>query len=95
MPIYDTCRSCGAPISWAFTLKGKRLPMDPDPAENGNVILPIDEDGLPLPAIVFRDAEDAMDGFPGANRYLSHFVTCPNAGAHRRKPRPANFQEGA
>lgn len=35
----NTCRSCGAPILWAKTERGKMMPVDPDPSENGNVEL--------------------------------------------------------
>jgi len=47
------CRSCGAPLLWAETNKGKNNPLDPAP----------DDDGV----------------------YTSHFATCSNAPAHRRR----------
>lgn len=76
------CRSCGAPVIWTVTHKGKRMPVDADPVENGNIKLRRDGDrvvaeypGKEHPGL-FDDADEA--------RYLSHFATCPNAGDWRR-----------
>lgn len=33
------CRSCSAPIWFGLTLKGKRMPIDPTPVEDGNVVI--------------------------------------------------------
>lgn len=33
------CASCGAPITWAITPAGKRMPVDAEPTPNGNVEL--------------------------------------------------------
>lgn len=32
-----TCKSCGAEIFWAVTQKGKRMPVDTEPREDGNL----------------------------------------------------------
>jgi hypothetical protein len=32
------CRSCGAPIRWVVTEKGKRIPLDRDPQPDGNIV---------------------------------------------------------
>ena len=34
-----TCRSCGAPIVWVKTAKGKKMPLDREPNEAGNITL--------------------------------------------------------
>ena len=34
-----TCRSCGAGIRWARTLKGKAIPLDPSPVDDGNLVV--------------------------------------------------------
>lgn len=73
----DTCRSCGAPITWARTSKGKRIPLDPDPVENGNVV--VTDDGLATVLSVERLANVT------GPRFVSHFVTCPFARQHRRR----------
>jgi len=35
----DNCRSCKAKIEWAITPDGYRIPLDPDPVPDGNIIL--------------------------------------------------------
>ncbi len=74
------CRSCGAPILWAETEKGKNIPIDPTPVQDGNLVLILRKSGLP-PITMFADRLDGK----GLPRYKSHFATCPNAGSHRKK----------
>lgn len=76
------CRSCGAPIAWVITVKGRRMPLDPDPVEDGNVWI-MRVEGAQLVAGVSLNAE----GVPPLvrERYVSHFVTCPNADQHRKR----------
>lgn len=76
----DACRSCGSPIRWAMTEKGKRMPLDTEPAADGNVTL------TPMPggfdrAKVWGD----RSAMPLGPRYVSHFASCPLAGRHRRR----------
>lgn len=78
------CRSCTAPIMWALTEKGHRMPLDPEPTDEGNIVLAHREGLVPL-ATVFSNASAAREGAPNADRYTSHFVTCPHAASHRRK----------
>jgi hypothetical protein len=73
----DGCRSCTAPIVWATTGGGKRMPVDAEPVADGNVELsPVN--GNPVATVL-----DAPSLIPGALR-RSHFVTCPDAGAWRQ-----------
>jgi hypothetical protein len=73
-----TCRSCGAPVTWALTERKKWMPVDREPAAGGNVQL---EPGSPPFARVLSDVgREQADG----PLHLSHFVTCPNAGQHRK-----------
>lgn len=74
------CKSCGAPILWAKTSKGKRTPIDAEPVriavltedpETGKEII---EDGL----VVIAE---------GAVGHTSHWATCPTAEQHRRASR--------
>lgn len=74
----NTCRSCGAPIMWAATPKGRRMPMDPEPTPAGNRQL-VDRAGL-APLSLAVDATTP----PEVPRYTAHFATCPNAQAHRK-----------
>lgn len=73
------CRSCGAPVKWVLTRKGKRMPVDAEPVEGGNIMLEreTDSSGTPLAAYVPSD--------PGVLRYVSHFATCEFADRHRKR----------
>jgi len=74
-----TCGSCPAPIIWARTPAGKRMPVDAEPTPDGNVTLvpPLESYDSPL-AVVSSERD------PSSTRYTSHFATCPNADSHRR-----------
>jgi hypothetical protein len=58
------------------TVSGKNIPLDPDPVDNGNILL--HADGV---------AEYVKKGLvqPDAPKHVSHFATCPHAKQHRRK----------
>lgn len=78
----DRCRSCGAGIRWgAVAASGKNMPLDVEPHPDGNVRIARDGfllevlGGVALPAARAR----------GDELYRSHFATCPDAGAHRRR----------
>jgi hypothetical protein len=73
------CRSCGAPIRWTRTEKGRRMPIDPEPVPEGNIVLRELDEATPLALSVPPAA------FPDEPRYLSHFATCPDAAKHRRR----------
>jgi hypothetical protein len=79
----SVCRSCGAPILWATTAAGgKRIPLDPDPQPDGNLLLTYPSPGS-APLAVHVDPEQlALDD---QLRYLTHFVTCPQADQHRKR----------
>ncbi len=76
------CSTCGAPIRWAMGHNGKRIPLDAEPAPNGNVR--IAPSNLPdvgtWATYVTRESPAA----PGEVLYLSHFATCPDAKTHRK-----------
>ena len=69
----STCKSCGAPVIWKVTEGGKKIPIDPEPCEDGNLIL-FGTGAHPL----------SMMKIWTGDKYKSHFATCPNAAAHRR-----------
>jgi hypothetical protein len=71
-PVVAHCSSCGAPIEWVKTTKGRNMPLDLRSRPNGNVT--VREDGR------------AVVGATGSGNRVSHFATCPNGPAHR-KPR--------
>jgi hypothetical protein len=66
----SACRSCGAPVEWAETATGKRMPFNP-PIVTVPVLVPVIIDG--------RVVED-VDGAT-----VSHFATCPDAKDWRRR----------
>lgn len=73
------CKSCHARVIWVKTSKGKAMPIDAVPVENGNIVLEVKiETGEPIALYVDRK-------YGGAGPfYTSHFATCPNAAHHRR-----------
>lgn len=74
----DQCRSCDAPIIGALTVNGKWMPVDVEPRADGNLSL---TEAEPIPQVVVIKAGQDVDG----PRYVSHFVTCPNAARHRSR----------
>lgn len=82
----STCRRCHAPIEWAITLLGKRMPLDagePADPERANVARWIDGDG------VIRARALARGERPAAYERLAmpHFATCPSWGQLERRKR--------
>lgn len=92
------CRACRAPIWWGLTSPGQKLmPLDPTPAETGNVVISADEltqrklasllvtdpppKDQPAPVRVLRKDEERD---PDVARYLPHFATCPEAARFRK-----------
>jgi hypothetical protein len=73
-----TCKSCGAPIRWAKTVSGKSMPVDVEPAANGNVVFLDDK------TVIVSGPRARIEG--DERRYTSHFATCPQASQHRRRP---------
>lgn len=84
----DRCRSCNARILWALTTKGRRMPIDPEPVQGGNIELE-DRGRMFPPLATFPVKVDNMT----TKRYTSHFATCPNANAHRKKHVPKKLHE--
>jgi hypothetical protein len=70
------CKSCDARITWVVTTKGNSIPIDVDPAADGNIVL---RDGI----AVVLSAKAAAQA-PERTRYKAHFATCPNAAQHRK-----------
>jgi hypothetical protein len=82
----NNCRSCGAPIVWAVTeATGRRMPIDPEPTSGGNVIL--SDDNPPVALVLPAGQASLFAHGTGADRFTSHFATCPNADAHRKAAR--------
>jgi hypothetical protein len=54
------------------------MPVDIEPVSAGNIVL---RERPPLPPLALYVKPD-----PHFNRYISHFVTCPQANKWRKKP---------
>jgi len=80
----SACRSCGAEILWAHTRDGKRIPLDATPSPAGNVYLN-ETDRRFVRAVVLSGA--LLEAARSARERLrtSHFATCPQANAWRRR----------
>lgn len=76
LPGNGHCRSCSEPIAWYRTPTGKRMPLDLAPSVDGNVVV---DDGV----AVALSADALADSDPSVPRYVSHFVTCPDAKSWR------------
>lgn len=78
------CSSCRRPIEWALTEAGKRIPLDPAPVPDGNLVIERrDLDGTPHVRYLTKAGADLFTD-ANAERRVTHFATCPNAKAHRR-----------
>lgn len=71
----STCRSCGAEIVWAYTERGRRMPLSVASLERRFVITGPALDAVDDPTVSYVET------------YVSHFADCPNADKHR-KPKP-------
>jgi hypothetical protein len=78
--VTDDCRSCHRPIIWAVNGKtGKSMPVDADPADNGNIEL------LPRAGAAPEAVVHAQPPMLATGLYLSHFATCPDRDRWRKK----------
>lgn len=77
------CRSCGAPIRWVVTERGKRIPLDRDPQPDGNIV-PILVGGDWVARVLPVDTA-AEYRAQGGDLYRAHFTTCEQADAWRKK----------
>lgn len=67
------CRSCGTECFWCKTKNpGKSMPVESVKVAGGNIDV---VEGLAL----------VVENVDGSEKYVSHFVTCPGAGEHRRE----------
>lgn len=88
------CRSCHVEIFFGLTTKGKRMPIDLTPVEDGNMVVEdlgqvmgriagANENG-PGPAMAYvRVLRKGEVVAPDVARYQSHFSSCPAAETFR------------
>ena len=80
--VSTSCRSCDAPILFAFSRTGRRMPVDVEPSPLGNIAL--DMRGTVAAADVLTGDSLTRARDQDRKLYLSHFVSCPDADAHRK-----------
>jgi len=76
--VIEACRTCNAPVVWATTRKGKAMPVDAAPVDDGNVELTAAGPGRVVAAVLTGPSL-----MPTPLR-KSHFATCPDAEEWRR-----------
>ena len=64
------CRSCGAPLTWATTVKGKNMPFD------GQIVVMRTEGDL---------LRDRLIDYVDTDVSAVHWQTCPHASDWRRR----------
>lgn len=85
----EQCRSCRAPLLWAVTTAGAKMPLDANPVIRAGepaglyVLVKATTDGAPLAVAV--SAVSGLAGIEQAATYLTHYATCPDAGRYRRR----------
>lgn len=77
------CDSCRQPIIFATTSRGKAMPVDVEPSSNGNVLLSPWHGAMLAGVLGPAQANAARRG--GKALHLSHFATCSDAPAWRRR----------
>jgi hypothetical protein len=77
--VITACRRCHAEIIWATTLLGRPMPLDPDPASDGNVAAWLDG-----PTMRCRVLSAGQPIEPTETRYRPHFATCSPQGQARK-----------
>ena len=70
------CTSCGAPIVWCLTPKGKRMPVDAAPVPDGKMLV----------TRTLRGTHEVETSLPDGEspRWNAHFATCPHAQGWKR-----------
>lgn len=63
---------------WATTPSGARMPLDPEPVPDGNLLARRDSTGQ------LQVRQRVNQAWPDEHPARSHFATCPNAGQHRK-----------
>lgn len=76
----STCRSCNAPIRWAVTRTGRRMPLDRDPSPRGNARLLLDGTSQVLAGARLEEARAA-----GVLLHMPHHSSCPQGRDWRRE----------
>lgn len=68
----EACRSCGAPIIWMKSVRGKWIPLNHPKV------------ALDKPGKLYNDFGELIDHEPEVEGWLTHFATCPQATKWRK-----------
>jgi hypothetical protein len=79
------CNHCRGPILWAKTDGDRLMPVDAEPAADGNVLLTVERDHLRAGVLGANQAAGARDH--GLALYRHHKLSCPHADRWCRSPR--------
>ena len=80
----STCRGCGRKIIWIQTAGGKSMPCDPEEVTYWKSKHGTHKIVTPNGEVVTADIDGFINTATGIG-FISHFATCPEAGAYRRK----------
>jgi hypothetical protein len=83
----DKCKACSAPILWAETSSGKKIPIDAAPVANGNVVLYDGPGSGKLLAFTTLEARAKA-----TELFQSHSASCPEPKTFRRR-RPKGLRK--
>lgn len=79
------CSTCRAAIRWVVMATGRRMRIDAEPHPEGNVRV-LDDGRAEVLSGAVLDGLRRRGIIDGATElFRSHFATCPNAAAHRRR----------
>lgn len=79
----SVCAKCKKPVTWVYTESGKKMPLDPLPVKDGNVVYAGDG---PDRVRVLKKADYDDLFLAGLQRYKSHFATCSHPDSFRNNP---------
>lgn len=75
------CRSCSKLVLWCIWASGKRMPVDAEAVDHGDIVLTLrgGEYGELVASKLVPELHQ------GRRRFVSHFSTCKQAGTWRKK----------
>lgn len=91
------CRACRREIEWVIVQEtGRRMPLDPNPVDDGNVVklgVTDAETGAAFVKVLRKNEQPTFPSIaqtvggiqPTQEVYRSHFSTCPGADEFRKK----------
>lgn len=72
----EPCRWCTRPVVWALNPSGHRVPVDPEPAEDGVLVVTVDDRGVRCTEPLTGRALRSTRAF-GQRMHQPHRNTCP------------------